>query len=310
MSNEESKSVSELPPSQVGGAGLNIVHPILKLAEFNELLKTEGGAQAYVKVMERSNVSQEDIQRVIAATHELGFSLSTIEKFTLKVMFTEFVINEMRDSLLVQVEQQHQDLLKTARKGEEFVVSNFKAHVTAELNPILDRSAALHNDITADLMQLETLLSQLINNGPIVDQFSKALLDLMSEGVQQQTMQVHSSMNDILDSQSQKIAELAGEVEKIREIRIDQLAANLSQQLAEEVGQRFKKSQAVYDQSTSQAEKKFDALTARAEKKFEAVIEKAEGAITGRFWLERMKYWGTSLVLTSIVNYCLFRYFL
>jgi len=310
MNSVDLKDLADLSPERVGEVRPNVGHPILKLKDFNELLKREGGAQAYVKVMERSNVSQEDIQKVIAATHELGFSLSEIEKFTLKVMYTEFVINEMRDSLLVQVAQKHQVLLDAAKQCDEFVISNFKAHVTAELNPILDRSASLHNDITADVMQLETLLSQLTLDGPVVEQFSKLLLKTMSNGVQEQVIQVHSSMNDVLELQAQKIDELAREVQKIQEIKIDQLAANLSKQLVEEVNQRFRKTQALFDASSAQAEKKFEALTARAEKKFEAVIEKAEGAITGRFWIERFKYWGTSLVLTSIVNICLFHYFL
>jgi len=310
MNSVDLKELEDLSPERVGEVRPNVGHPILKLKDFNELLKKEGGAQAYVKVMERSNVSQEDIQKVIAATHELGFSLSEIEKFTLKVMYTEFVINEMRDSLLVQVAQKHQVLLDAAKQGDEFVVSNFKAHVTAELNPILDRSATLHNDITSDLMQLEMLFSQLSTNGPVVEQFTKILMETMKAGVEQQVMQVHSSLNDVLESQAQKIAELSAEVQKIREIKVEDLAANLAQQLTDEVNQRFKKTQAYYDHSISQAEKKFDALTDRAEKKFEAVIEKAEGAITGRFWIERFKYWGTSLVLTSIVNVCLFHYFL
>jgi hypothetical protein len=233
----------------------SIIHPadsVLQIIEAKKIL--DGGDQAGAemvlsKMLKSQGISELHVNETLVLIEKGDFKFDFRDKWLLKVLVSQYLINDLNSRVFELAQQQNTEILSTAKKGQVFVLDSFKQDVEKRLLPILEQSAKVHGEIKSNLSALEVLMGQLTADGPVANQFSIVLLEKMAAGVEQKVKQVQGSLDETLSKQSLLIENINNEIEKVQLLDPDALTQKFTGQVSD-----------ILNQSTAEKIQKFNQM--------------------------------------------------
>lgn len=291
--------------------GAEEVNPAKELRDFDSLLGSNP-AQALLDYMEQVGATLDERNDVKRSFDAVGCKLTQVEMPLVQLLFARMILNQLRDVALKEGLKQNEQILDVARKGNNFVIANFKNRIEEDLKPLLKQSLGLHGEIADNLTQIQALLKELTSSGLVVDQFSTALLNRMVDGVGQQVLTIKSSLDESLTRQSSNIDAvdqrltasinaLSTSLQKASQVDTGLIAKALADKTAEVMKMHF-------EQSRIQFESQFISMGSQASIEMSNVLydmkdvaREAKETIERKMWESLVKV-GLGYLVISIVS--------
>ena len=252
--------------------------------------------------------------------------------------------------LIQTAEQHRGEILRQSREAHSEALAHMNAEIKNLSDEVLANAYHMFTKTRNQAMAVSQEIARLDPQGDLVSKFAGSVLLGVREGIQAQADIFNEGLNQALDTHisqmarensllEQQIAGVSGEVKKLQDLKVQDLVSPISRELTLQMGSvanhakvvvdalragmetqskeaadkltlRNKDTRAAFDRSASAAEEKFGELTTAAEEKFERLIKQMEGAVAGKFWMERLKLWSGAAVIaviaSGVVNYLLF----
>jgi hypothetical protein len=215
---------------------------------------------AILKVMQRCGATEDEIQKAIAACEEFGFQFSQMDRTSLKILFIQHLINEMRDSFIKEERILSGEVLTKAREAHAELLSS----VRNEIEPISSR-------LIAQVGEVGQMISQLDPSGDLASRFSEAVLAGVSSGIQNQADALGVKLNDTLlvhDESFRKVnAELnelvkaqADEIKNIERINVGDLARPIAELLSAHIHESAEATAQQFEKTSGEVKEKLAAM--------------------------------------------------
>lgn len=154
------------------------------------------------KVMSRCGASQEEVQSALAAIQEFGFKFSQMDRNSLKVLFLQHLISEMRLSFVSEARNQSGKVLEEARAAHQALLSSLQKEVKTLNLELITEGAKIYEKTLKQAVEVENLIARLDPKGELVSGFAGSALDLFSSKAREKMDELSGDLGQQLSNHS------------------------------------------------------------------------------------------------------------
>lgn len=194
------------------------------------------------QVMERCGATQEEVQKAVYIFSEFGFNLSQIDRNTLKILLSQYLITEMRNGFIAESISQSGEIISQARSVHTEHLAQVHGEIKNLSDEVLTSADHMFTKTRNQAVEVSKLIADLDPKGDLVGQFAGSVLQGVSQGIQAQANTFNAGMNQALHEHINRIAlenavlknqlvEVSGEVKKLQALKVQDLVSPLSHEL-------------------------------------------------------------------------------